>query len=144
MSSDRLILYPIAYTSDPHPIEESLKTIVESEGVRVSVNRNAANRTVQVMTMIPAPKAHRIFEITDAAIENAETSAMVHHVVDRIREFARSMRAEIVCEMVGKGIALDDEKTRGEVVEAITKHADSATCERLALELMAHVERLGK
>lgn len=123
---------------------ETLKTITEVEGVRVWVDRNVARRCVMIQTELKQDRFNTIFEVDDLEIEMRETADTVQFIGQCIRERARDMRRYAILDLLERDVGLNDEDKRGTIVAAIVGNNDVSVCERLALDLMAHVERLGK
>jgi hypothetical protein len=137
-----------AYVGDwPHPIEASLKTIVESEGVRVHVERLPGRRCIGVETCLVRESYRSWFEVSDAEIEGAETGAMVQHVVEKVREQAPLLRRAAADDAVSPELEASPERCKAMSEFLVSLICDNATpdvCETLAIALMEHVERLGK
>ena len=124
-----------------------LTSIVESEGVRVEIDRVPTHRAVRVVVAIPQSQVRlwsREFEIDDQEIEESETKEMVEYAVGRIRLNARAMRTDVAVGMFDRGVELQTDEHIERLACSIEKHADQGARERLAIRLMAHVERLGK
>lgn len=123
---------------------ETLKTITEVEGVRVWVDWSAAKRCVMIQTELRQDRFSTVFEVDDLEIEMRDTADIVQYIGECIRERARDMRRYAILDLLESDVGLNDEDKRGTIVAAIVDNNDVSVCERLALELMAHVERLGK
>lgn len=124
----------------------SLRSVVESEGVRVNVERDAARRVLSVKCTLKWNEHNSLFEITETEIEDSATSEMLAVIIGRVREASAILRGRVVAEMLQRGELMIGQKDAARlsevVVQHVAKHADPATCERLAIELMQHVERV--
>jgi hypothetical protein len=126
------------------PELKTLKSVTEVEAVRVFIERNVMQRIINVRAAMPAPSKYRDIFITDEVAESSDKGALVQLVIEQVRRGARSMRADVVVEMFDRGIECETDEHVKRIATSIAKHADKATCERLALELMTHVERIGR
>lgn len=121
-------------------------TVLSEEHVGVEVLRRP--HAIEMVITLRPPRPSSSFEIADAVVL-AETDASrdLYQIVARAHEDIRKHASELRWNCMETFLRKDAELGRVDVArvrDVITKHADQATCERLALELMAHVERLGK
>lgn len=126
------------------PEVRSLRALVESEGVRVNVERDALRRVLNVSCTLKWNVHNAQFEIAETIIEESTTPEMLRLMIDKVKESGAVIRGRVVTEMLMRGeLNLDAsnvERLSEVLVKHVAKHADEATRERLAIELMETVE----
>jgi hypothetical protein len=127
---------------DP-PGTETLRTIVESEGARVNVTRYVSRPALHVNVVLKSETYSSDFDIEESEI--ADTASAVAFVAEQVRERSYQMRLAVLDDLLECGMRLDTEKGRKAFVGLLDDgKLDQADMEQLALELMTHVERIGR
>lgn len=124
------------------PVTESLRTIVESEGVRVYVTKYSDRPVLCIQTALKHDTYNSSFDISESEI--ADTKSAVKMVTERVKSDAVTMRRSAVVDLLERDIGLSVDATRALFVEALCDATDNETLERLAIELMERVERIGR
>lgn len=119
---------------------EVLKTIVESEGIRVHIARNAAKRCIEIAAVLTPDPYHVTFELSDLDIEAADTQSMVALVNERVRDMAHVLRLAAWDDLCGR-MRLNTKEGRAAFIGILDDGTlTSEDFENLAIELMERVE----